>query len=404
LNSRGLQRALGRLDEPPAAAEGGEEGAPVGAERNAGFRRFADRVPEGAASIAYSDPRPTIETVYGITSSVLPLLGAGGDLPVDLSALPTAEVITDHLFGSVSYSVADAEGLHSRSFSSFGADAFGIAAGALLGGVGVAASRPVPAPVAATPRRAEGELLAGLVPHDLEHIRFLTNVESEEAAQWGAVAEAAYARLRDLFRTDTTTLPLVLYGYATNEGYNRFAGIFGDDHSAIYGAYFASREASQPAVATLESKDWAPLHVSHAVGHLFVRGIVGPARAGALPPWFEEGIASYVERFQDPARRTWSIDSLARQGGPGPFVGFGRGFRVAADDAQGSHKRMLQAGLVIAYFVHGADSADTDAFVEALRAVREGSREEIEKTVGALLGDERLLEQKIRAFASAAAR
>ena len=111
------------------------------------------------------------------------------------------------------------------------------------------------------------DLLAGLEVHPLAHVRFLTDADKETAQQLGAQAEATYAHMSRLLGGEPRELPLLLYGYATNAGYNRFAGSFGDDHASVYGGYVATREASAPAVATIESKDWASLHLRHALAH-----------------------------------------------------------------------------------------------------------------------------------------
>ncbi|HET6201485.1 MAG TPA: hypothetical protein VFI25_01640 [Planctomycetota bacterium] len=392
-NVQGLKRALARLRSEPGP----------GAESSAGYRRFADRVPEKARSISYADPRPTVETVYSAASSLLPLVASGADLPFDPSALPSVEALTGPLFGSVSYAEADAEAIHRRSFSSFGADGYLLVAGALPA-AGAAISALTPTPRAAPPAPASAELLRGLEAHPLEHVRFLTDVDRETAERVGAQAEAAYATLSRLLGGEPKDLPLLLYGFATDAGYNRFAGSFGDDHSSVYGAYLATREASAPAVATLQVPQWAPLHLTHALAHPFLRRLAGPERAGALPAWLEEGIATYVERFADESLRSWSIEDLKRRGGPGSLSGFAAGFRLAADDPEGSQKRMLQAGLLVAYFLHGSDATELGAFRDALRALREGTRSELEQAAAALLRDEKGLEEKLRAFAGSPSR
>ncbi|MGH7149229.1 MAG: hypothetical protein ACREIU_00950, partial [Planctomycetota bacterium] len=389
MNLQGLRRALTRLASEPGP----------GAESSPGYRRFAERVPEKASSISYGDPRPMWEMAHSIASGVLPAIASGAGTPFDWSAIPAVEALTAPLFGSVSYSEADAEAIHRRSFSSFGADGDLLVVAGLAGAAVAVRSMEAAAPAAAPPARAGAELLAGLEAHPLEHVRFLTDADKETAQQLGIQAEAAYAHMSRLLGGEPKELPLLLYGYATNAGYNRFAGSFGDDHSSVYGGYVAAREASAPAVATIESKDWASLHLRHALAHVFVRRLAGPERADAIPPWFEEGLATYVERFADDSLRSWSIENLKRRGGLGSLAGFGRTFRLEATDPEASQRRMLEAGLLLAYYAHGSDGAELESLKAALRALREGTRRELVEAVGALLADEKGLEERVRAFA-----
>jgi hypothetical protein len=112
LSRTSLQRALRQLGQG-----GGEGGA-----ANEGYRRFAGKIPSGVAGISYGDPRPTVGMLYTTVTSFLPLAAAGHDLPFDLNSLPPAEAITKHLFGKVSYSKGDKEGIYSCSFSPWGVD------------------------------------------------------------------------------------------------------------------------------------------------------------------------------------------------------------------------------------------------------------------------------------------
>ncbi len=112
LSRQGLQKAVRRL-----AQTGGEGGASV-----EGYRRFAGKLPKGASGVAYSDPRETVGLVYTTVTSFLPLAAAGRDLPFDLNSLPPAEAIKKHLFGGLSYSKSDKDGLYSCSFSPWGVD------------------------------------------------------------------------------------------------------------------------------------------------------------------------------------------------------------------------------------------------------------------------------------------
>ncbi len=112
LSRQGLQKAIRRL-----AQSGGEGGASV-----EGYRRFAGKLPQGVSGVSYSDPRETVGMIYTTVTSFLPLAAAGRDLPIDINSLPSAEAIKKHLFGGLSYSKTEKDGLYSCSFSPWGVD------------------------------------------------------------------------------------------------------------------------------------------------------------------------------------------------------------------------------------------------------------------------------------------
>ncbi len=108
------------------------------------FTKHFVEPPQGAVltSLAYSDTAANFENTYssllGIIPMALGMSGAGAELPIDLSLLPSAEVISKHLFGSVSMSYAAGNGRVNMSRSPFGAET--VIGGAAVGvGVAIAA-------------------------------------------------------------------------------------------------------------------------------------------------------------------------------------------------------------------------------------------------------------------------
>jgi len=184
MNSTSLRRSIRRLGGEPAG----------GAESIEGYQRFAAQVPEKVSALSYSDDRSEIGVVYAMVTSFVPMVAAsvGPNLPFDLNALPPADAITRHLFGEVSYTVADGEGIYSRSFSPWGVDTMALLTGGIAGGAAALlaarfeeVSRPVTYPV--SPHKTEDptqiarrdlrDLKAGIGVYRLEHGSYPPSLE-----------------------------------------------------------------------------------------------------------------------------------------------------------------------------------------------------------------------------------
>lgn len=185
MSATGLRRAIHRLGSEPG------EGA-IAIE---GYGRFASQVPEKVSALSYADHRSEIGAVYAMVTSFVPMIvsAAGKDLPFDLNSLPPGDAITSHLFGSVSYTVADDEGIYSRSFSPFGVDTAGFLAGGIACGAAAlvamryeAASPPVTYPVPSgqaedpeeAARRDLRDLKAGIGVYKLERGAYPPSLEA----------------------------------------------------------------------------------------------------------------------------------------------------------------------------------------------------------------------------------
>jgi hypothetical protein len=107
------------------------------------FTKHLVEPPQGAVltSLAYSDTAANFENTYGslmgLATTALGFAGGAAELPFDLSLLPSAEVVSKHLFGSVSMSYAAGNGRVTVSRSPFGAETV---AGGLVVGMGTAAA------------------------------------------------------------------------------------------------------------------------------------------------------------------------------------------------------------------------------------------------------------------------
>ncbi len=127
LNLGDLKRHLRRGEKPgPSIRENPE------------FQRFFSRLPEGKplGSLSYTDVRFTVESLYGQLVTGLQGLNmmTGFELPVDMALLPQTEVITKHLFGSLSYSVSEQDGALMASYGPVGGEIVGALMKGVVGG------------------------------------------------------------------------------------------------------------------------------------------------------------------------------------------------------------------------------------------------------------------------------
>lgn len=120
-----LKRQLKRKEKPGPSITESED-----------FKRFWDRVPkdDSLRAFSYSDTKYAVESAYGQIAMTLPMLSmatGGQELPFDPSQLPTQDIITKHLFGSMSYGTTTDKGSLAESYGPFGGEVvMGVAVGA----------------------------------------------------------------------------------------------------------------------------------------------------------------------------------------------------------------------------------------------------------------------------------
>lgn len=148
-----LKRQLKRKEKPGPSVTESED-----------FKRFWDRVPKDDTlrSFSYSDTKYAVESAYGQIAMTLPMLSmatGGQELPFDPSQLPTQDIITKHLFGSMSYSTTSEKGSLAESYGPFGGEVvMGVALGAAAVGAVMLPGQimsEVPPPIAVTPSEPE---------------------------------------------------------------------------------------------------------------------------------------------------------------------------------------------------------------------------------------------------------
>lgn len=107
---------------------------------NVEFAPYLSQLPDGGlTSLSFTDWKANFESLYQMLTSAAAFVPVGEQIPIDLSLLPDSSTLTKHLFGSLTYKMADGNGFRSVTHSPWGAETYmglGLLGGAA--GVGVA--------------------------------------------------------------------------------------------------------------------------------------------------------------------------------------------------------------------------------------------------------------------------
>lgn len=106
---RAIQRMDRTEDDPKTDIRGNRE-----------FAAYMESLPKGVTDVSFTDWKVTFESYYALVSGVVTLLPQNEDIPFDWAMLPDSSALTKHLFGSISYTTSDAEGLTMTSTSPWG--------------------------------------------------------------------------------------------------------------------------------------------------------------------------------------------------------------------------------------------------------------------------------------------
>ncbi|MCR9244439.1 MAG: hypothetical protein NXI31_05365 [bacterium] len=87
---------------------------------NKQFAAVAQQVPGDVTSVSFTDWRTQFESFYQLGTGMLALVPIGEEVPIDMSLLPDSGTLTQHLFGSVSYSRDTGDGTESVTTSPWG--------------------------------------------------------------------------------------------------------------------------------------------------------------------------------------------------------------------------------------------------------------------------------------------
>ncbi len=113
LQSSELRRIILRMDrtedDPKTDIRGNKEFVP-----------YLETLPQGVTELSFTDWKASFESYYSLLSGVIGFLPPNEDIPFDWQMLPDSSVLTKHLFGSLSYTKADAEGFTTVGTSPWG--------------------------------------------------------------------------------------------------------------------------------------------------------------------------------------------------------------------------------------------------------------------------------------------
>ncbi len=105
---------------------------------NKEFAAYLSQLPKEVQALSFDDWKAEFESYYQIVSSLLAFVPPNENIPFDMSMLPDAATLTKHLFGSLSYTVADGEGIEGTTISPFGPEVVVFFAAIVAAGVGFA--------------------------------------------------------------------------------------------------------------------------------------------------------------------------------------------------------------------------------------------------------------------------
>ncbi len=138
---------------------------------NEAFKKLRARVPDKVTSFNFQDVAAAVDGLYGMVSGALAFVTLPPEVPLDLSLLPSAEAITNHLGGAISYWTVDDAGLNMKSFGSLqGPEQMALVAGLGIGAAALFATRGkmrVRRAGGFAPKKKRGEEPAGTAPGPL---------------------------------------------------------------------------------------------------------------------------------------------------------------------------------------------------------------------------------------------
>ena len=126
---RAFQRMDRTEDDPKTDIRGNKE-----------FAAYAEKLPEGVQSISFTDWKTQFESGYQTVSSLVAFLPPSEDIPFDWQMLPDSSTLTKHLYGSLSYLKADANGYLSTTTGPFGPEVMMLLGAMVAAGVAVGAT------------------------------------------------------------------------------------------------------------------------------------------------------------------------------------------------------------------------------------------------------------------------
>lgn len=185
------------------------------------------------------------------------------------------------------------------------------------------------------------------------------------------------------------------------DDFNTFGGN-AEEHSSMYGGYFAVQAPERP-VAAYYTSDLTQLgmFVTHGAAHQFMEN----AFSGQPPVWISEGLASYFALYWDTgmARATRQLERLKSSG----FVPLERLTRAPIQDyLSGAEIRFVELGMLFHYLLNlredtkigVGDDPSSGPFLEYVRSVLRGRNISQLDLAPLLAEDIDVLEEDFKAF------
>jgi hypothetical protein len=221
-----------------------------------------------------------------------------------------------------------------------------------------------------------------------------------------AFVEEGLAKVAPLFagrKPPPALRPTVLVA-ATESEYRDWGTEFGAGWDAA-GVFLAPKGAitvrgfGDTQVAICDNhKDWGPRRVRHGAAMAHAAGIA--AEAGAeLPAWLLNGIGAYTSRFQTDSDAGWFGKQHMQKGGVSTLRTFFPSFAISGDmEPKDIDFNVFQAGLCVAFAVHGGDEKVTQAMQGVAAVLQNPVKGALAKAVKQLEQDLAAAEPKIVAY------
>lgn len=236
-----------------------------------------------------------------------------------------------------------------------------------------------------------------------KHFAITSNITRKQILMLAEFGEKTYTGLKEMFGVEPKgRLGVRVFNSvdaANNYGQQFAGGDRASNHSAVWLAYLSEGEKERPAVLLFDGepgKGFSHLHMMHATVHKYLDTAFPDG--DAIPEWFNEGLATYFERYTDGSLRQWALQQIVKRGGVEKLGSVTKKFALSADDAYGSQTKMQLAGLIVAYYVLSPDKPDEALFKKVLAAMPK-AKEVREAAIEQLVANPEVLEKKLKKFA-----
>lgn len=122
-----IKRAFARMDRKEDEPKGDIRG-------NKEFASIAASLPSDVTYFSYVDWKATFEGYYQMATGLLGFIPMGEDVPIDMAQIPDSATLTKHLFPSVAYGRAGANGTTTTSMGPIGPEVYLLGLGLLIVG------------------------------------------------------------------------------------------------------------------------------------------------------------------------------------------------------------------------------------------------------------------------------